>query len=135
MTQPLNKIPPSGLVETANYQFQGLTVSGVSNLGPVSNVRITGPSANGQVLTTDGSGNLRWANSAGGGSGGNTYFASTTTLADIASTADINYVLPVGVPLTNGDFFFDTRTANNNTQPVYLYINGGWRQLLTAVGY
>jgi hypothetical protein len=135
MTQALNQIPPSGLVQSANYQFQGLTVSGVSNLGSVNNVRVTG-GTDGQVLSAVGNtGQMSWTNPVTGGLGGNTYFASTTTLADIASTADINYVLPVGVSLHNGDYFFDTRTATNNTQPVYLYINGGWRQVLTAVGY
>jgi hypothetical protein len=53
----------------------GLTVGGVSNLGPVANVTITGGTA-GYVLSTNGSGVLSWAvpssssgnvNSAGGG--------------------------------------------------------------------
>ena len=37
----------------------GLSVSGVTNLGPAGNVRITGGAA-GQVLSTDGSGGLSW---------------------------------------------------------------------------
>jgi len=37
----------------------GITVNGRSNLGPVSNVTITGGSAN-QLLSTDGTGNLTW---------------------------------------------------------------------------
>ena len=40
--------------------LSGLSVSGVTNLGPASNVRITGGSA-GQVLSTDGAGGLSWA--------------------------------------------------------------------------
>ena len=139
MTQPLNQIPPSGLVQSANYQFQGLTVSGTTNLGDIANVQISGGSAN-YVLQTNGSGNLSWTpqtggNGGGGGTGVTTYFASTTTLADIASTADINYVLPTGVTLHNGDLFFDTRVSTNNTQPLYIYVNSNWRQLLTALGY
>ena len=39
--------------------LSSVTVSGISNLGAVGNVRITG-GANGQVLTTNGSGNLSW---------------------------------------------------------------------------
>ena len=45
-----------------------LNVTGVSNLGPASNVKITG-GTNGYVLSTDGVGNLSWvAQSNGGGS-------------------------------------------------------------------
>lgn len=41
--------------------FDAINVRGVSTLGNVGNVRITGGS-NGQVLTTNGSGNLTWGN-------------------------------------------------------------------------
>lgn len=67
-------------VDVANYVIQpaqanitsvgtltGLTVSGETNLGDVSNVTITG-GMNGYVLTTDGTGNLLWGT--GGGTGG-----------------------------------------------------------------
>ena len=40
----------------------GITVNGRSNLGPVSNVTITGGSAN-QLLSTDGTGTLSWVSS------------------------------------------------------------------------
>jgi hypothetical protein len=43
-----------------------LTVSGVSTLGPVGNVRITG-GTNGQVLTTNGTGTLAWTTVSAGG--------------------------------------------------------------------
>lgn len=43
-----------------NVATPSLTVTGVSNLGDVSNVKITGGSAN-YVLTTDGLGNLSWS--------------------------------------------------------------------------
>jgi hypothetical protein len=46
----------------------GLTVSGVSNLGPVGNVRITGGTA-GYVLSTNGSGILSWAVPGSGATG------------------------------------------------------------------
>ena len=42
-----------------------LTTSGVSTLGPAGNVKITGGS-NTQILQTDGTGNLSWANATGG---------------------------------------------------------------------
>jgi hypothetical protein len=45
-----------------NVTAANLTVSGVSNLGPAGNVKITG-GTNGQVLSTDGTGNLSFTNS------------------------------------------------------------------------
>ena len=56
-----------------NVNTPDLTVTGLSNLGPVANITITGGS-NGYVLTTDGAGTLSWAN--GGSGGGNLYITS-----------------------------------------------------------
>ena len=63
-----------------------LTVSSITNLGNVSNVHIDG-GANSQVLTTDGSGNLSWAN---GGISGITVQEEGTNV--VASTTTINFV-------------------------------------------
>jgi hypothetical protein len=52
---------------TGNFSPSNLTVSTSANLGAVSNVIITGGSAN-YVLTTDGAGSLSWAAQTGGGS-------------------------------------------------------------------
>jgi hypothetical protein len=49
----------------------GLTVNGTTNLGSNSNVKITGGSL-GQVLGTDGNGNLSWVTGAGAPGGANT---------------------------------------------------------------
>ena len=51
-----------------NSTIGNLVISNTSNLGSVSNVRITGGSS-GQYLQTDGAGNLSWAAGGGGGSG------------------------------------------------------------------
>jgi hypothetical protein len=48
--------------------LNGLNVSGTSNLGPVSNVVITG-GTNGYVLQTNGTGNLTWVAQGGAGNG------------------------------------------------------------------
>jgi hypothetical protein len=56
----------------------GLTVNGVSTLGPASNVKITG-GTNGQVLTTDGTGSLSWTSVSGGGGGDVSGPATTVT--------------------------------------------------------
>ena len=51
----------NGDITTVNF-----TANGVSNLGPISNVKITGGSA-GQTITTDGSGNLTFTTISTGG--------------------------------------------------------------------
>lgn len=53
----------SGNISTTN-----ISVTDISNLGNVGNVKITG-GTNGYVLQTDGSGNLSWAVQGGGGGG------------------------------------------------------------------
>jgi hypothetical protein len=60
------------------------TISGVTNLGPVANVRITG-GTNGYVLSTDGAGNLSWVVQSGGGGGSGT----DQTARDTANAAFI----------------------------------------------
>jgi hypothetical protein len=66
---------------TANFSA-ALNVTGVSNLGPVGNVTITGGTS-GQVLTTNGSGNLSW----------------TTVSTAIVSNGNSN----VNIPAANGN--------------------------------
>lgn len=60
-------VTSNGLSSTGNVSFTGANVS----LGAVANVHITG-GANGQVLTTDGAGNLSFQTPAAA-SGGNIY--------------------------------------------------------------
>jgi hypothetical protein len=68
-----------------------LSVGGISNLGNVGNVRITGGSAD-QYLKTDGTGNLIWDTViGGGGGGGGTYTAATTPPASGNSRGDMWY--------------------------------------------
>lgn len=56
-----------------NVTTPDLTVSGTSNLGPASNVKISG-GATGFVLSTDGASNLSWVPQSGGG--GNTFLVA-----------------------------------------------------------
>lgn len=58
-------ITTGNLIANGNAQFNGSNVS----LGLVSNVHVSG-GFNGQVLSTDGLGNLQWINQGGGGGGG-----------------------------------------------------------------
>ena len=59
--------------------LEHLTVEGVINLNDLSNITITGGNI-GEVITTDGAGNLYWAYVSGGG-GGNTQFANYANFA------------------------------------------------------
>lgn len=61
---------------TGNVTPTNLTVSGKTDLGPASNVTITGGSS-GQVLTTDGSGNLSFTTPAS--AGGSLYVYTRTS--------------------------------------------------------
>lgn len=71
ITAGANIIATGNITTTANINAGNLTISGITNIGTVGNVRISGGST-GQVLSTDGSGNLSWiANGAGGGGTGN----------------------------------------------------------------
>jgi len=58
-----------------------VSVSGVSNLGSVSNVKISGGTAN-YVLSTDGASNLSWVAQTGGGGGGNTDWANIGNISN-----------------------------------------------------
>lgn len=66
------------ILANADVIAVNFTASGISDLGPVGNVKITG-GTNGQVLSTDGTGNLSFIDS----SGGNT-------------AAPMPYIIPVG---------------------------------------
>lgn len=63
---------------TSTGTLTGVTVDGISNLGAVGNVIITGGTS-GYVLSTNGSGNLSWVAQSGGG-GGTTGFEQTFLL-------------------------------------------------------
>jgi len=72
--------------------LSSLTVNGISNLGNVGNVKITGGS-NGQVVTTDGLGNLA--------------FTSVSATSNLA--APMPYFIPVG----------ESYTVSNNFQGLF----------------
>ena len=109
------------------------------NLGTVSNIHITGGNA-GQVLSTDGTGNLVWTNGPGniaaGGPNGSMQFNNSGTLdgADGVSYDPVTDTLIVD-NLEVGNL--DLSTASNVTLPCppYLHIGGGYsNQVLTTDG-
>jgi len=93
---------------TGNLSPGNLVVGTSANLGAVGNVTITGGSS-GQVLSTDGSGVLSWADQSGGGGGpatpvagvqvftadgsGNTYTLSSTPANEDQLTVNIDGVM------------------------------------------
>jgi hypothetical protein len=83
----------------------GLTVSGVSTLGAVGNVKITGGS-NGQFLSTDGNGNLSWKTA----SSGNVVIDANANVTVNTLTANTVTVIGTGTPnyTSSSDFIFNT---------------------------
>jgi len=81
----------SGNISTTN-----ISVSNKSDLGNVGNVKITGGSS-GQLLRTDGLGNLSWSSSGGGG-GGFFYVGTRTT--------------PVQITVIMGNLIIGSRSGN-----------------------
>lgn len=94
---------------TGNFSTSNLVVSTSANLGAVGNIVITGGSS-GQVLSTDGSGTLSWADQTGGGNvppaspiaqvdvftadgSGNTYTLSSTPANEDQLSVNIDGVM------------------------------------------
>ena len=109
-----------GNIVTSNAVMAGtLTISGISNLGNVGNIVINGGS-NGQVLTTNGSGGLSWANGTGGSSNGG-YYLHTQTIAsttwNVVHNLDRQYVAVEPVDSTGNSY------TGRYDFPVINYIN------------
>lgn len=111
-----------------------LTVSGVSNLGNVGNVKITGGTS-GLFLSTDGAGNLNWAAAsatelANGTSNIKIATANGNVTFSVNGNANVLTVAPTSVVVGNGtggsitdldaltaNYIQGTLTANSATQP------------------
>jgi hypothetical protein len=86
-----------------NVVVENLTVEGLSNLGPVGNITITGGSNN-YVLRTDGAGNLNWAN----------------IQSEIANAAGANTY----VQINNNNLFGASANFRFNTDTNTLFVDG-----------
>lgn len=82
----LNASDDSITANSANLSGN-LTVSGVSNLGTVGNVKISGGSS-GQIITTDGSGNL-----------------SFQTVSALSGPAPMPYYIPIGSTVVVPEYY------------------------------
>lgn len=89
---------------TSTGTLTGLTVNGVTNLGAIGNVKITGGSS-GQVISTDGLGNLSYVTVSGSG------ISNGTSNVNIA-TADGNVTISVGGTANTAVFASTTTTFN-----------------------
>ncbi len=100
------RLEPTGVNTSATFTFANanvttnLNVGGVSNLGPVGNIIITGGTS-GYVLSTDGSGTLSWVAQSGGG--GTNYSNSNVAayLPTFTGNISANYFIGNGSTLTN----------------------------------
>jgi hypothetical protein len=114
----------SGNANVGNIGTTGLIATGVSNLGPVGNVIITGGS-NGQVLSTNGSGNLSWVSiSSSSISNGNSNVSIPTADGNInlSASGNANVVVVSGIGANvvgnvyaNGNGIFGAVKSNSVT--------------------
>ena len=90
----LTKVQPFNTNSTATFTFANvssgnITVSGISNLGNVGNVTITGGTS-GYVLSTDGAGNLNWVVQSGGGGSGSSISNGNSNVNIPSANGNIN---------------------------------------------
>ena len=107
----------SNNINSGNINSGTLTISGISNLGNVGNIVITGGS-NGQVLSTNGNGSLSWSN---GSSGNDGYYlhtqTSATTTWNVVHNLNKQYVAVEPVDSTGNSY------TGRYDFPVINYIN------------
>ena len=98
----------------------GLTVNGITNLGPNSNLRITGGTT-GQVLSTDGSGTLSWTTvSAGSGvsNGTSSTQVNASNITTVIGGTTIQTIAANGVTITGN------ANVSGNVNASYFIGNG-----------
>jgi hypothetical protein len=97
-----------------------ITVTGVSSLGPVGNVKITGGSS-GQYLSTDGSGTLSWATvSSGGTPGGSDTFVQFNDGGSFGGTAGLTFNKTANLLTAVNTQFNGLATLTSSTEVVIL---------------
>ena len=133
-------IPPIVVIDDNGIAtLNGLTVTGITNLGPTGNIIITG-GENGYFLQTDGEGRLTWAPGGNGGGGNGSPGGSNTQVqynnagnfgGDAGFTYDsINNILSVSGNIVSNNFIGTGNitiariTASGNITANYLIGNG-----------
>jgi hypothetical protein len=100
--------------DVGNVTAANLKVNGVSNIGPVGNVIITG-GTNGQVLTTNGSGNLSWTTVSGGGGTPNIVNDTTTNSSFFVTFANASTGSLSNAYVSSSKLFFNPSTGQLNS--------------------
>jgi len=141
-------IPPIVVIDDNGIAtLNGLTVTGITNLGPTGNIIITG-GENGYFLQTDGEGRLTWAPGGNGGGGNGSPGGSNTQVqynnagnfgGDAGFTYDsINNILSVSGNIVSNNFIgtgnitIASINANGNITANYLIGNGSQLTGITA---
>ncbi len=97
-----------------------ITVSGVSSLGPIGNVKITGGSS-GQYLSTDGLGNLSWGTvSSGGTPGGSDTYVQFNDGGSFGGTAGLTFSKTANLLTAVNAQFNGLSTLTSSTEVVIL---------------
>ena len=114
---------PGNIVTTGTANVGALNVTGITNLGNVGNVTITGGTAN-YVLSTDGAGNLDWVAQSGGGSSDN--ISNGTSNVSIPTTdGNINFYANSSLVMTVTDNYLDVTNLRTTAGNVRLGYNSG----------
>ena len=100
--------------DVGNVDAANLKVNGVSNVGPVGNLIITG-GTNGQVLSTNGSGNLSWSTVSGGGGSPNIVNDTTTNSSFFVTFANIDSGSLSNAYVSSSKLFFNPSTGQLNS--------------------
>ena len=146
----LSTVSVTGNATAGNVSTGNLTVSAISNLGPASNVIITGGTAN-YVLSTDGAGNLSWVAAAPGssatietftGNGVQTTFTLSSAPANV-NLVTVNYngaiVFHESFTLSGANVTFGSAPANGSKLEITTLVpsisGGGGASDARAMGY
>ena len=122
-------IPPILVIDDNGIAtLNGLQVSGLSNLGPIGNVIITG-GENGYFLQTDGEGNLTWAPGGNGGGGNGSPGGANTQVqfndaGNFGGDAVFTYNSVTNVLSVSGNIVANNFTGTGNIVIARLTANG-----------
>jgi hypothetical protein len=110
---------------TTTINTVNINVAGVANISNIGNLQVNGGNV-GQFVGVNTSNVLTFIDRVS--------FANLNLGSNTATTAAINAQLPASLANNqqNGSMVFNTDTNANNTQPLYIYLNGSWRQMLVS---
>jgi len=122
-------IPPILVIDDNGIAtLNGLQVNGLSNLGPIGNVIITG-GENGYFLQTDGEGNLTWAPGGNGGGGNGSPGGANTQVqfndaGNFGGDAGFTYNSATNVLSVSGNIIANNFTGSGNIVIARITANG-----------